>query len=186
MSLPQYSAPNAPFVGPDGRLTFAGNAFLRQVWERIGGADSWGLGGLMQVPANAAPDVLSTDLDAARLADQVAQLREQIAELSKPDIEGQLAQLREQVAYMGLRRKRTVQSTIALGAGIASATYTISPALASVDLADLAFLGATATAGTATDAQVSLELTNTTTVTARRIGTTGTATAYFRITEYTQ
>lgn len=38
--LPQFSAPNAPFVGPDGRLTYAANVFLRDLWLRVGGADA--------------------------------------------------------------------------------------------------------------------------------------------------
>jgi hypothetical protein len=38
VSIPQWSAPNTPFVGPDGRLTYAANVFLRQVFERIGGS----------------------------------------------------------------------------------------------------------------------------------------------------
>jgi hypothetical protein len=190
VSLAQYSAPNAPFVGPDGRLTFAGNAFLRQVWERLGGADSWSQGDLMQgqpVASGAEVAALGRAAEDQQLATEIAELRALVAELSKTDIEGQLAQLREQVAYMGLRRKRTVSSSIALGVGTASATYSISPALASLDLADLSFLGATATAGAGTsDAAVSVELTDASTITARRIGVVGTATAYFMLTEYTQ
>jgi hypothetical protein len=37
-AIPQFSAPQSPFVGPDGRLTFAGNVFLRDLWLRGGGA----------------------------------------------------------------------------------------------------------------------------------------------------
>lgn len=192
MSLAQYSAPNAPFVDASGRLTYAGHKFLQQVWERIGGADAWSIGELMQVPAQstAVLDVLSTEVDAGRLSTEVAELRALVEELSRGDIEGQFAQLREQFAYMGaaMRRKRTVQKSIVLGTGVSSATYTISPALSSVDLADLVFLGATAsTGGTAGDStQVAIELTDATTVTARRNSTNGTMTAYFRLTEYTQ
>ena len=36
--IPQFSAPNAPFVGPDGRLTFSAHVFLREIWLRAGGA----------------------------------------------------------------------------------------------------------------------------------------------------
>lgn len=100
MSIPQYSAPNAPFVGPDGRLTYAGNAFLRQVWERIGGADSWSVDDLMTAPApsSAALDVLAADAEASKLLGEVAELQAQVAELSKTDIETQVNQLREQIA----------------------------------------------------------------------------------------
>jgi hypothetical protein len=38
MPIPQYSAVNGPFVSPDGRLTMAGNVFLRELWLRGGGA----------------------------------------------------------------------------------------------------------------------------------------------------
>jgi hypothetical protein len=38
MAIPQYSAVNGPFVSPDGRLTFAGNVFLRELWLRGGGS----------------------------------------------------------------------------------------------------------------------------------------------------
>jgi prophage DNA circulation protein len=38
-AIPQYSAVNAPFVDPStGRLTLAANVFLRDLWERTGGA----------------------------------------------------------------------------------------------------------------------------------------------------
>jgi hypothetical protein len=37
-AIPQYSAVNAPFVDLNtGRLTFAGNIFLRDLWLRTGG-----------------------------------------------------------------------------------------------------------------------------------------------------
>jgi hypothetical protein len=38
-AIPQYSAVNAPFTEPStGRLTLAANVFLRDLWERVGGA----------------------------------------------------------------------------------------------------------------------------------------------------
>jgi len=40
MAIPQYSAPNAPFVDASGRLTFAANTFLRDLWKRAGGTDA--------------------------------------------------------------------------------------------------------------------------------------------------
>lgn len=190
MSIPQYSAPNAPFVGPDGRLTYAGNAFLRQVWERIGGAESWSIGDLLKNPAqsSAALDVLSVDVEAERLSTEIAELRALVSELSKTDLETQIAQLREQVAYMGgMKRKRVVAGSIALASTETVKTFTISPAVASLDLCDLRFLGSTTTAASVlADAHVGIELTNTTTITARRGSLNSTATVYFQLTEYTQ
>jgi hypothetical protein len=164
--------------------------FLYDLTERVGGVAGWSVHDLMNAPAAvAAADVvaLAGDVDALRLADALSELREQVAELSKTDIETQIAQLREQVAYMGgMKRKRVISGSIAITAGNTSNTFAIAPAVASLDLCDLRFLGATAAGGGITDSQVSVELTNTTTVTARRIGSTGSATAYFQITEYTQ
>lgn len=51
MSISQYSAPNSPFVGPDGRLTYAANVFLRQVYERIGGTSGLSSGELQDLVA---------------------------------------------------------------------------------------------------------------------------------------
>jgi len=189
VSLPQYSAPNAPFVGPDGRLTYAGNAFLRQVWERLGGADSWSVSDLMNAPAqsSAALDVLASDVEAVKVSTQIAELQALVAELSKTDIESQIAQLREQVAYMGMRRKRVISGSIAITPGNSTATFTISPALSSLDMADLRFLGFNhGSDANGSTAETAIELTNTTTVTARRTTTANTSTAYFQITEYTQ
>jgi hypothetical protein len=134
------------------------------------------------------------DSEAARvlaLSAQVDQLREQLgsggSDSTLTDLAAQFAQLREQVAYMGLRRKPAVAGSITIGAGVASNTFTITPGVASVDLCDLVNLGATATAAAGTtDAAVALDLTNTTTITARRIGTAGTVVVYFRLTEFAQ
>jgi len=158
--------------------------FFRDMFTRAGGVDGWGVEDLRVAPQADSLNV-SALTQPADLAQQVAQLREQLA--TQGDIENQLAQLRETVAYMGLRRKRTVSGSIALGAGTASATYSISPSAASVDLCDFTYLGSTASAAAGTtDAAVSVELTDASTVTARRVGTAGTVTAYFRITEFTQ
>ena len=131
-----------------------------------------------------AADTDRRDAEAARLlalSAQVEQIREQLASAGADatllDLTAQVAQLREQVAYMGLRRKPVVAGSIVIGAGVASNTFAISPAVASVGMCDLVNLGTTATAAAGiADAAVALELTNTTTITARRIGTAGTVT----------
>lgn len=191
MSLPQFSAVNAPWVTEDGRLTFAANKFLQQLWERVGGANAWSIDELMSQPANpagAAVDALSGQLDALRLQSEIAALRDQVSELAKPDdIENQLAQLREQTVagVYGLRRKRTLNGTITLVPATATNTFTISPALPSVDAADLFFHGVTsAGGGTVSDQAVSIELTNTNTITARRSTTGVSVIVYFRLVEY--
>jgi len=191
VSIAPFSAPNAPFVDSDGRLTYAANVFLRQVLERIGGANSWGIVDLMQTPdapTGADVDAIAKGLESEQLASEVAELRALVAELSKTDIETQIAQLREQVAYMGgMKRKRVVAGSIALASTETVKTFTISPAVASLDLCDLRFLGSTTTAASVlADAHVGIELTNTTTITARRGSLNSTATVYFQLTEYTQ
>lgn len=164
--------------------------FLYDLTERVGGVAGWSVEDLMKAPpAVAAADVaaLAGDVDALRLADALSELREQVAELSKTDIESQIAQLREQVAYMGMRRKRVISGSIAITPGNSTATFTISPALSSLDMADLRFLGFTHSSdANGSTAQTAIELTNTTTVTARRTTTGNTSTVYFQITEYTQ
>jgi len=145
--------------------------YFEDVFDRLGGFSSLSLDDIQKAPAGiieAELAALSNDIQGAKV-----------------DIEGQIAQLREQVAYMGLRRKRVVASSIVLGVGVASATYTISPAVASRDSCDLRFLGSTLGVGVA-DHSVAIELTNTTTVTAMRIATIGILTAYFELTEFTQ
>lgn len=52
-AIPQFSASNAPFVEADGRLSFAANVWLRDLWLRVGGANA---------PSN-------TDLQAQEYAD---------------------------------------------------------------------------------------------------------------------
>jgi hypothetical protein len=165
--------------------------FLYDLTERVGGVAGWSVHDLMNAPAAvAAADVaaLASDVDSLRLADALSELREQVAELSKTDIETQIAQLREQVAYMGgMKRKRVISGSIAITPGNSTATFTISPALSSLDMADLRFLGFTHSSdANGSTAQTGIELTNTTTVTARRTTTGNTSTVYFQITEYTQ
>jgi hypothetical protein len=183
--------------------------FFHDINERVGGVNGWSVDDLRNAPESAgkaetaalAQDVgdlrLAADLGElrAQLSEllksdidcQLSGLREQLAELLKTDIEGQLAQLREQVAYgmAGLKRKRVVAGSIVMNSA-ASGTFTISPAVSSLDLCDLRFLGFTSTTSGSADLQTAIELTNTTTITARRVSSSGTVTAYFQLTEYTQ
>ena len=70
MKIPQYSAPNAPFTEKDGRLTFAGNVFLRDLWLRVGGANGLSNTELLElIEALQAADIL---LAAAIAAKQTA------------------------------------------------------------------------------------------------------------------
>ena len=160
--------------------------FFFDLFARVGGVQSWNVEDLMLAPT---PDQTDTALiqQPADLANQIAQLREQLA--TQGDIETQLAQLREQVAYMGsIRRKRVLQDKVTIGVGVNSVNYTISPAVASVDLCDLVITGTncSAAASASTDFSASLELISTTTITATRTGSTGSVTVYFRLTEFTQ
>lgn len=184
--------------------------FFFDLMRRVGGFDAWSLDDLQRVPEGASQAqflALAAELESQRVVSEVATIRAELVELSKTnvdtqvaeiralaaeiargDIEGQIAQIREQVAYMGgMKRKRVIASSITISPGSGLNTYTISPAVSSLDLCDLRFLGAVVTPGGAiSDAQVSIELTNTSTVTAQRSGTSGTAKVNFQITEYTQ
>ena len=99
------------------------------------------------------------------------------------DYSSALAALREEVATVGNKRKRVIRGTVFFAGAAASGTFTITPALASLDLADLRFLGSTRSDNASSNARA--ELTSTATVTATRtVPASGAETCAFEITEY--
>ena len=113
MPIPQYSAVNGPFVNADGRLSFAGGVFLRDLWLRTGGAVALTNNDLdsmlqfdireadsaeLQKRVNDLESAIPTSCDAA-----VAELQKRISDLeveigSLAAVAAQVAQLRSQVA----------------------------------------------------------------------------------------
>lgn len=190
----EIPAPRVDFIDPrTGKIAREWYLFLLNLYVLAGGgSNSNSLTDLQKAPVDASAarlDVLATEIDSARLASDVAELRALVAELSQTDIEGQLAQLREQVAYgmAGLKRKRVIAGSITINSPSTSGTFTISPALGSLDMCDLRFLGFTHSSDVnGSSAHTAVELTNTTTVTARRVTSGNTSVAYFQITEYEQ
>lgn len=110
--------------------------FFFDLMSRVGGVSGWSVDDLRLGPADDVVDVegLAKAMDAQRLATEVQALREQVAELSKTDIETQIAQLREQLAAgPGMKVKRTIHDVITIATGDAEKNYTITPPLASMN-----------------------------------------------------
>lgn len=81
-ALPQYSAPNSPFVGADGRLTYAANVFLRDLWLRVGGSSAMSNAELADLIA--AIDDATTRADGANAA--VCALRDELKALQAGEV----------------------------------------------------------------------------------------------------
>ena len=91
-----------------------------------------------------------------------------------------------QVALIGptMTIKKITRSVITITAGNTSNTFTISPALADLQKAELRFNGCSSSTGSVNDTMTYVFLTNTTTITAVRAGTGGTSSVSFELIEY--
>lgn len=97
MPIPQYSAVNGPFVSPDGRLTFAGNVFLRELWLRGGGSNAPSNDELL-LSEYADAGIEETKATLFALADTIAAAPIQTPHAQRDDEDGQISALREELA----------------------------------------------------------------------------------------
>lgn len=179
MNIPQFSAPNTAWVDASGRLTREAVVFLRDMWIRIGGAESPDLTAAFTVPTQ--PQIEQEPVNATPdtgLADQVAEL----SRLVQEDLSSQIAAVREEAANT-MRIRRVIRGTITLSSVTAN-TATISPALVDLNKTELRNLGFTTNSTNLNEAAVRLALTNTTTITATKNSSSGESVVSYELTEY--
>jgi len=143
--------------------------------------------------ANSAMSIAINAFDAAlnNIENTVNSVSADLAELKKniPDdnaafIQPLIADIAEIKKAGSMKPKRIINASITIGAGNSSDFYTIIPpcVLASTIITNN---GQSAPAGTPVDsASIALELTNASTITARRGGTSNNVTVYFQMVEY--
>jgi hypothetical protein len=170
-----------------GRITRPWSLYLDNLFSRVGGTTGSSNDELMGAPVSIESSSPSVEAETFAPYSEFTALREEVAALSESlsghDID-QVASIREEAAGQ-MKIKRVIRDVITLF-GVASDTYTISPALADMNKAELRYLGVSS--GTPADFSITgvrIDLTNTTTITATRNSAAAAfAIVSFELTEY--
>lgn len=95
-NIAQYSAVNGPFVAPDGRLSFAANVFLRELWLRGGGSIA-PTNNELQASEYADAGIEESKAAIMSLLDQVGSLPQYVPAFERVDDSAEVASLRAEV-----------------------------------------------------------------------------------------
>jgi hypothetical protein len=158
--------------------------FFQAVFERIGGTNGQSAEALALMPTLAAIGEGDAQADLVPTQAPVP-----FDELERLTFDSQLAAMREDVAVLlnrppGMVIKRIIRSVLTFGTSVTSASFTITPALSSLDKAELRLLGSSTLATGFNAACVRIQLDSLTSLSGIRSIGSGATEVSFELTEY--